>query len=138
MNKAKDIILSILLSIVWLAGFYLITFLALLIIVPIFVFILELPVMSTIVNLLFSWADAYISDFVYGLSAFLAIAAIRRLAEKIIKNENIHSLSLKISGLSVVTLNAIFLIVNIIVGNPVIANVIFAISGFYLAFAEID
>lgn len=138
MKNTKEIILSILLSLVWIVVLYLIALLALLIIVPIITFIFELPVISTVLGFLLKWSDSYLPEIVYGASAILAIGAIKSLADKIIKNENIHNLSLKISGIAVIALNVIFFIVNIINGAPVTANIMFAISGFYLASSALD
>ena len=138
MKNTKNVILSILLSILWIIAFYSITLIGLIVIGFPVNFLVNLPIIQTVIGFILWWTEAYLSDLIYAVCICLAIAALKFLANKIIKNENIRTLSFRIGGLTISAFNVVFFIINLISGSPAFVNLIFVGAGLALAFINPD
>lgn len=132
----KGILPSIPFSILGLLEFYIIYGLTVLGIALVFLLLSYIPIINTLVDLLFRIREDSPDMAAMFVSAILAYLGTTATAEHITEGTRGHALTL--TGIYLVVLNTIFLIVNLVNSTAILPNIIIGISGIVMFYKNKD
>lgn len=118
------------LAVIAIAVFYLVYTLCAFLGSLVFTLFLKIPVLSTLLGWLFKARGDSPGLFVVFASAFIAFYISMAALEYISKSEDIRAKASKLAGSILLVANIVFLVLNIIWGNPVFPNVVIGVAGF--------
>ena len=118
------------LAIITIVVFYLVYALCAVLSSFLFVFLLKIPVINTLLGWLFKARGDSPGLFVICASAFIAFFVSMAALEYISKSEENRQKSSKLAGGILLVANIVFLVLNIIWGNPVFPNVVIGIAAY--------
>lgn len=121
-------------SVLGLLEFYLIYGLSFLAIGLVFWAVSYIPVISAIVEWLFSVRGDTPDMFAMMLAVALAYVCFTETAERVIKNEKTLKTTWIFTGICLAVINTIFLVANLIFHNAILVNILFAIVGIVIFF----
>ena len=133
-NKLKSILASIPLSILGALEVHLIYGLTILIISLVFWLISYIPILSTLVGWLLHLGDNTPDGFAMFVATVVAYVGFTATAECIIKKVETQKLTLILTGIFLTVSNVIYVIINLIYGDPILGNVLLAIAGIVIFF----
>ena len=131
-KQRPNVFLSIIFSLLAVVAFYIVATISIILFSVLIHLISIIPILKFLTNVFLANSGGFLMDIIYGVCAYLAVAIVGFISEKIIKKEPTRNLSLMITGIILVIMNVLFLIINLILGHSVIANIIFGIAGFIL------
>lgn len=132
--KAKSVAKAIPLSFLWLLAYYLIFAACGMLLFFLFTLLHSVPIVKTLVDLLFYLRGdtPYFVSLLY--AAIITYTIINLIADKAVKTDTTRSLSLFCTGIYLTVFNVVFLVVNLIFKDSIIANVLIIISGLIFTF----
>lgn len=128
-NQTPKIFKGILFSIISLVIFYLANTIIALLLSLIFSLLLEIPVVGNLINFFLKIGDNTLDAFVLAISVLISYMITSAFVGVADKEAPTRKLVLKILGIACIALNVIFLIFNLISGEPVYANLVMLLAG---------
>ena len=119
-------------SIIAFIAFYLCYFVVMFAFAAVYTILDKIPIIGSIVRFLFTIRGDSPDILAWILSTVLAYNATVWMLHRFHDTEPSENLSLKITGITLLVLNVIFLVVNIISGTPFFPNIAVGISGFLM------